>query len=712
MAGLEYGSAYVRASRQGEEDSVSMLSPTDPQSPEQTQYQPLRPTDRRKSSEDSTPDGTPSWLVSPIQLQESIPYEQHRVSSPTLTMGFSVFGGNTASETPYQEQVAWANSTQFRTTQEPKPQMVQTTFAAGEDEVPPPSRKYFRHPRHMLEPWTTGVWMRFPWWGFGALSLVLLLTGASAGILLASHGTSLDDWKIGHDNAQPHVYISVFEMVMNFLILFALVDGVVIRFWRQLLQGTTLDSLHDTYESVHLWSALTRIARLNFNIVAIACVLASISFARGPLFHRALTIAENDSKNVGGAVDLKIAPHPILQFFQSDESDPHRQGDFTSAFSDLIKSSAAANPLPYESPDSCGDYCTGVVKGYTFKASCNSTVRNIDLSTFLEGCKSCTTEQCTSDCQLRRQADINPTFFSISYAQQDNSLILTSIHKNTTSCKGDIQVQTCTLTQAMSDLPVILTNDTIDMQSDAPSTRFYDEALPADDAFMQKYWPLAFDALFPSLSINVTTSSDFSKLDYNKCVQPPVVRDSAGKPIAAATPVSCSNSSTLYPSLLINDPSIVYMAENKALPDQDPLCSLAWNDPMPDMLLKMQSLAFRTTVAIAKSPDSLFAPSLTGDSLAALRSTWTQRISVTGRRTLPLYHTSPLLVALGIAVSLAGVAAVVPLYYGFWEMGRKVSLDPLEIARAFGAPMMDGLDGNTTADMITVERGGMVSRRN
>lgn len=51
----------------------------------------------------------------------------------------------------------------------------------------------------------------------------MLLTGVSA-------GTTLDNWKVGQDNVSPHVYISVFEMIMNFLILYALIEGVVLRF--------------------------------------------------------------------------------------------------------------------------------------------------------------------------------------------------------------------------------------------------------------------------------------------------------------------------------------------------------------------------------------------------------------------------------------------------------------------------------------------------
>jgi len=62
----------------------------------------------------------------------------------------------------------------------------------------------------------------------------------------------------------------------------------------------------------------------------------------------------------------------------------------------------------------------------------------------------------------------------------------------------------------------------------------------------------------------------------------------------------------------------------------------------------------------------------------------------------------------GIVVSFAGVLAILPLYYGYWELGRSFSLDPLEIARAFGAPLFDGLDGNVTSQDIDFERGDVV----
>lgn len=51
--------------------------------------------------------------------------------------------------------------------------------------------------------------------------------------------------------------------------------------------------------------------------------------------------------------------------------------------------------------------------------------------------------------------------------------------------------------------------------------------------------------------------------------------------------------------------------------------------------------------------------------------------------------------------------AIIPLYYGFWSLGRPVSLNPLEIARAFGAPLLDGVDGNSRADDIEMQKGSL-----
>lgn len=350
-------------------------------------------------------------------------------------------------------------------------------------------------------------------------------------------------------------------------------------------------------------------------------------------------------------------------------------------------------------------------KGFAFKSECTSTTQPFDLSNLPDECKACAPvsgSRCAGTCAARQESEFNPTFFSIGYEQDSNTLILKSTHKNNGTCKGTVELQTCRLTQVASDYPIVITNGTIERSEAKPNARIYDEKLPLDDALMKKYWPLIFETLFPPMSINVTPKPDFSQLQYNKCVQISTASSTDGTTSNSTS--SCSISPSLDPRLLTNDPSVLYATQTTASPGEDPLCSLTWSDPMQDILTKLQSLAFRITLSMATADPSTFAPTYTGEDLAALRAPWTQSIPVTGYRTQPQYRVSPAPLALGVLLSVLGVAAIVPLYNGFWELGRDVSLNPLEVARAFGAPMMEGLDGNASPEMITFERGGMSVR--
>jgi hypothetical protein len=75
-----------------------------------------------------------------------------------------------------------------------------------------------------------------------------------------------------------------------------------------------------------------------------------------------------------------------------------------------------------------------------------------------------------------------------------------------------------------------------------------------------------------------------------------------------------------------------------------------------------------------------------------------------------VYEVDVVFMVIGIILSMVGVISIMPLYYGYWELGRHVDLNPLEIARAFGALLFDGVDGNVTAQDIELERGHLSVR--
>jgi hypothetical protein len=62
-----------------------------------------------------------------------------------------------------------------------------------------------------------------------------------------------------------------------------------------------------------------------------------------------------------------------------------------------------------------------------------------------------------------------------------------------------------------------------------------------------------------------------------------------------------------------------------------------------------------------------------------------------------VYETQPKWLAGAFAVIVMACSSIVPTYWGWWRLGRPVSMSPLEIAKAFDAPLMQHADPNGSA---------------
>ena len=112
-----------------------------------------------------------------------------------------------------------------------------------------------------------------------------------------------------------------------------------------------------------------------------------------------------------------------------------------------------------------------------------------------------------------------------------------------------------------------------------------------------------------------------------------------------------------------------------------------WGDPTEYMINQMRQLAFRTSLQAAKDN--------------ATASNATQTIAYMGSSTETVYETNFNLVAAAAALNLLAVLAIIPTYRGWWALGRRFTLSPLEIARAFDAPLLRDTEYNSTWKQIT-----------
>jgi hypothetical protein len=95
------------------------------------------------------------------------------------------------------------------------------------------------------------------------------------------------------------------------------------------------------------------------------------------------------------------------------------------------------------------------------------------------------------------------------------------------------------------------------------------------------------------------------------------------------------------------------------------------------------------------------------DALHAAADAWTQRVKFDGEQSVPAYQTDWKVACVAAAIALACSLAVTPLYMGWWELGRKPSLNPLETGVAMGAPLLlaaSSSSSSSSAALMTTRR--------
>jgi hypothetical protein len=116
-----------------------------------------------------------------------------------------------------------------------------------------------------------------------------------------------------------------------------------------------------------------------------------------------------------------------------------------------------------------------------------------------------------------------------------------------------------------------------------------------------------------------------------------------------------------------------------------------WTDPTDYMLNQLRQISFRMALQAAKDN--------------ATSSNATQTVAYIGSNTRTIYSTNYHLVAAAAALNILAVVAILPTYYGWWTLGRECSLSPLEIARAFNAPLLNGLGADGSWKQIYNDAG-------
>jgi hypothetical protein len=124
-------------------------------------------------------------------------------------------------------------------------------------------------------------------------------------------------------------------------------------------------------------------------------------------------------------------------------------------------------------------------------------------------------------------------------------------------------------------------------------------------------------------------------------------------------------------------------------------CSPSWKDPREGVMAKLNEFMFRTGVYTAQQYDKDFIRARVDDDVE-LES------SVEGMIVTPVevFNSNMSYFAGAASVQLLAILAILITFWGFWDLGRSSSLSPLEIAKAFDAPLLSDVLSNSSGREI------------
>ena len=493
--------------------------------------------------------------------------------------------------------------------------------------------------------WKTGVFAQLPWLGLAALVGAAGCCAAAAYVLIRSDGQSVHNWTL-----QPTVYLAIASAAANILLHFALAEGVNVAWWRRSLkEGTTVNDLHRYWNYGNsLWAAST--SGRHFNLVALASILAALAPINGPLLQRASTVA-NQPVRAQISLSASIAPELPDGYTGTITGRLHSVALLSPAFTSVMRDYTNRAVIKMNNTG-CNGVCQATLKGAGFAVNCSqpSTIPY----TFQGG---------NSDGQINWVAVNGTNVFTSNFTHSEatpGDITLAVTFKRSTACVGDIISRTCLLRAATVEYRVTFKNDTVSLDD---TTTIEDDKVDSISKVAQRIGQGSTTIGGVSLGL----SNRFDSTAHMRWTGAAgfEVTSSGSPPNEYAIPLTINNSSSDF-----------YGID----------CGLSWADPTADLLAAAREVMFRTAVHAANSSTVLTVPAVESTIQAVYKSNY-----------LYLY--------LALGVTLLGVGFVAPIFAGWWNLGRKVSLSPVETAKAFNAPLLRAFDSNGDADALLKDVG-------
>ena len=531
--------------------------------------------------------------------------------------------------------------------------------------------------------WNPGFVHQFPWIGFAGFCTIIVATALAVAILAQSNGKRVKDWPITRLAIQPNVLLNIANQVQNLGLITLIAQGLAIAWWRKALKGSSLGTLHRNHAySYSFYSILT--SGKHFNMIALAALMAKFAVIDSTLFQKATRTRITQQHNyanqtVTGWIEPKWEAHSggIPGELGSIKTVDAKWASVIEAYvgkiangkvHDNLNNKASFFNCPFRQE------CSGLVRGAGFAYNCTILTSDVDY-----GLQRQSQKGGVSTSYPLWNISFTPSWATATkpYASITLDMLYVDSHNGNQSgsCPGTLTKRSCEIRPAVVEYPVVVMT---------PS----EEELAGGNIVTHVKF---FDATKVPLNAPL---DEMRQIDELKVIEYQDLNEHFNETSTVGAMHYIFNNLHSSSANLTYDKSWDVMARGASaqttfFADSDKEdANRCWydidkpgkDDPTVELLRKINTLSFVAALYHQGAPK-------TNDTLRAAAGMSSQRFvaSITG--IVEEYQTDFRYVAGALVATLVTVLCVLPVYWGFWQLGRKVTLGPLEITNAFGAPI-------------------------
>ncbi|CCC14450.1 unnamed protein product [Sordaria macrospora k-hell] len=500
--------------------------------------------------------------------------------------------------------------------------------------------------------WKPGALRQFPIYGILPL---LLSTGIAILIVRLTHHKDIEQWS---GRKAPQVLLSYTTTVANSLMGVAFAEAAVITFWRGAVSGMPVSNLHYVWSSSSsVVGALNSLWRRRAVGVSLVSILVAIStLLRGPLMQRSTYVE---------LVDLEILDTikvPVMADMGNDwggmmTGQSLMDLRFAPGFADTVANYQSQSPMSL-----LGANCTNCdlnVVAFGFQVNCTATKIPYNLTGSFEAIMNQTFKATVFDSRI-----------GIVEESARGSLInISVVRKVDVGYEGNLEHKVCLLAPSLLNYSMNLDGNILSFKSED----WYDVSavedplnLPPVDSFVK---PINMTLAYRSgLGSTIPALQSIGSLLF----------DSSSK-VSHGGAVGWTTSNS---GLLSN---LFYTAETPALRRSSDPKDYSFEDPMQDIINAYRDIAFRMSLQAATEENE----GLTDQNVKVF-----QEVGYTSHTSMARYAMDKAALAVAVVISLLGPVATLILFWGWWKLGRRFTMSPLEMINAVLAPVEEEFFGD------------------